>query len=307
MLLLSDGKFRFAEGQHRIQILSQHNTEGQSSSPIISPGSFGTVPSRRSHHDSSGSIDHHEGLSAVQSGNLLAGGDACEADNEFLGPASNTAFMKHIRQAIEGQPPDDRASKSQSNRINTDVCADPPNYVLPPRQLADSLVGHYWNFVHPLYPFLHKPSFREIYDALWTGQNLPDTGCTIMKIDEVTSACILNLVLALGCQYHHGQDVGTSSDTAEVFYKRARSYIRLNPTEPSDNTLQLVQAMLLMTQFLLGTGHTHKAWGIVGMAVRTCYQLGLHRAADSGPDNFPEPVQREVMRRVYHGALLLDR
>ncbi|KEF51141.1 uncharacterized protein A1O9_12755, partial [Exophiala aquamarina CBS 119918] len=238
---------------------------------------------------------------------LIARADACETNNEFLGPASNTAFMKHIRQVIEGHPLEDRASNSQSNRIDTHFSDGSPDYVLPPRQLADSLVDHYWNYVHPLYPFLHKQSFHETYEALWTGQKFPITTCTVMRTDEVTSVCILNLVLALGCQYHHEHGAGKARATAEVFYKRARSFLRLNPTEPSNNTLQLVQGMLLMTQFLMGTGHTHKAWGVVGMAVRTCYQLGLHRAADTGADTFPRPVQREIVRRVYHGALMLER
>lgn len=308
VLLLTGNGYRFPEAaRDRIQTWTQHHTKAQSSSPPISPVIFGDQLSREGYPRSSGSIDQKGSLASIHPGNLLAGGDACEADNEFLGPASNTAFMKHIRQVIEGQLVEDRVSDLQSNQIDTDLSAGSPDYVLPPRQLADSLVDHYWVFVHPLYPFLHKPSFCEIYDTLWTGQKLSNTGCTNMKIDEATSVCILNLVLALGCQYHHKHGVGTSIATAEVFYKRARSFLRLNPTEPRNNTLQLVQAMLLMTQFLMGTGHTHKAWGVVGMAVRICYQLGLHRNADSSPETFPKPVQREIVRRVYHGALMLER
>lgn len=215
--------------------------------------------------------------------------------------------MKHIRQAIEGRPLEDGRSDSQSNRVTTPISVSSPDYLLPPRQFADSLLNRYWDFVHPLYPFLHRSSFYEIYEALWTGQESPNTTCTIMRVDKATSVCILNLVLALGCQYHHEAGSEKSNATAEEFFKRARSLLRINPIEPSDNTLQLVQAMLLMTQFLMGTGHTHKAWGVVGMAVRTCIQLGLHRAADSGMAIFPKPIHREIVRRVYHGALMLER
>ena len=128
-----------------------------------------------------------------------------------------------------------------------------------------------------------------------------------MRVDKATSLCVLNLVLALGCQYHHGAGPDKPEATVEVFYKQARSLLRTDPIETSNNTLQLVQAMLLMTQLLLGTGQTQKAWGIVGMAVRTCYQLGLHRAASSDTDEFPKPMDREVIRAVYHGTLMLER
>jgi hypothetical protein len=262
---------------------------------------------REGHPTPLGSNDNTRSFCSTPIGNPLVDGNACEAENEFLGPGSNAEFMKHIRQAIEGHPLEDGASDSQSSRVITHISISSPDYVLPPRQFADSLLNRYWDFVHPLYPFLHKSRFYEVYEALWTGQESPNTTCTIMRVDEATSVCILNLVLALGCQYHHEAGAGRSNTTAEVFFKRARSLLRINPIESSDNTLQLVQAMLLMTQFLMGTGNTHKAWGVVGMAVRTCFQLGLHRTPDSGTGFFLKPIHREIVRRVYHGALMLER
>lgn len=231
----------------------------------------------------------------------------CEADNEFHGPASTTTFMKHIREIIEDGTPTNVASVSQLRQSTSHIPLRSPDHMLPPRQLADSLLGHYWEFVHPLYPFLHKPDFDGMYESLCTGREFPNNACKVMRVDKATSLCVLNLVFALGCQYHHESGPEKAEATAEVFYKQARSLLRTDPIETTNNTLQLVQAMLLMTQLLLGTGQTQRAWGIVGMAVRTCYQLGLHHAASSDTDEFPKPMDREIIRAVYHGTLMLER
>lgn len=237
----------------------------------------------------------------------LLGEDTCAADNEFQGPASTTAFMTGIRRIIEGRSHTDDVPVRQRIPTLSHAPVNHPDLVLPHRQLADSLLDNYWEFVHPLYPFLHKADFDLIYESLRIGQEPPTTACTIMRVDSATSLCLLNLTFALGCQYHRDTGAKTLDTSAEVFYQRARSLLRVDPIESSNNTLQLVQAMLLMAQLLVSIGHTQKAWGIIGMAVRTCYQLGLHHAATSDAIIFPKLEDRRTVRLVYHGTLMLER
>lgn len=141
----------------------------------------------------------------------------CEADNEFHGPASTTTFMKHIREIIEDGTPTNVASVSQLRQSTSHIPLRSPDHMLPPRQLADSLLGHYWEFVHPLYPFLHKPDFDGMYESLCTGREFPNNACKVMRVDKATSLCVLNLVFALGCQYHHESGPEKAEATAEVF------------------------------------------------------------------------------------------
>lgn len=38
---------------------------------------------------------------------------------------------------------------------------------IPPRNMADKLLEHYWEAVHPVARILHRPSFAQRYETLW--------------------------------------------------------------------------------------------------------------------------------------------
>jgi len=128
-----------------------------------------------------------------------------------------------------------------------------------------------------------------------------------MRLEEGTAVAILNLVLALGCQYQSRKEPGLPHTEAEVFFDRAHALIKFDPVETSNVSVPLLQLMLLMTQYLMGTGNTHKSWGIIGMAVRCCHQLGLHRNATYNETALHNPLDRNLAKRVYHGCLMLER
>lgn len=240
--------------------------------------------------------------------NAITGAATGELQNEgFHGTSSAASFMNSVRQAIEGQV---------STEFAGDIIYPSPTtipqmkrrleYVLPPRRASDELQGSYWQFVYPLYPFIDRGIFNQLYRSLWDGTSLPGSGSHLMRFDEAASVAILNLVLALGCQYRAQSEPGEAHDAAEVFFNRAHSLVRFDPTDTSLLTLQYVQLMLVMAQYLTGTGNTHKAWGIIGTAIRACHHLGLHRSATY--DKFSLNHQdKEFVRRIYHGCVLLER
>ncbi|KAK5053722.1 hypothetical protein LTR84_001683 [Exophiala bonariae] len=293
--------------QDEVQIPDHLDIGDQPAKPQISKAFKHTLLLPRNDPRPLRSLDHAVGSGSIPLGQTLSDGNTCAADNEFQGPASTTAFMLSIRRIIEGGPPVDDVSMAQRNSTSSHNPVNASHHLLPVRQLADTLVANYWEFVHPLYPFLHGPDFDIIYDCLWTGKEHPTTACTVMRVDPTTSLCVLNLIFALGCQYHRDIDAEIPATSTEIFYQRARSLFRVNPIESGQTTLQLVQAMLLMTQVLVSTGHNQKAWGVIGMAVRSCYQLGLHHVAGSATNIFPKLEDRETARVVYHGALTLER
>lgn len=44
--------------------------------------------------------------------------------------------------------------------------------VLPRRRQGDNFLLCYWEFIHPLFPVLHKPAFTRKYEALWVDSDM---------------------------------------------------------------------------------------------------------------------------------------
>ena len=135
--------------------------------------------------------------------NAITSAATGEHQNEgFHGTSSAASFLNTVRQAIEGKtstdfgtgviPASSRDAAPKNRRLE---------YLLPPRNLSDELQDGYWKFVYPLYPFIDRQTFDQIYGHLWAGNPLPGTSTSVARLDEAPSVATLNLVLALGCQY----------------------------------------------------------------------------------------------------------
>ena len=219
----------------------------------------------------------------------------------FFGGSSTLSFMEGIQAAITNSAnvspadtatPLDRPSvhprprRSQSARIPVN---DVDALVLPPRRTADHLVDLYFKYVHTLYPWLHEPSFRTAYEALWN---------TSSKEDDPLFYCILNLVLALGCQFSTLFE--SSIHSGDTFFNRAKTLLGFSIFDVG--TLQVVQALLLMGSYLQSTNRPNRCWNVLGMGIRVAQGLGLHIERKTG-----DVVERETRRRAWWGCVLMDR
>jgi Fungal specific transcription factor domain len=218
----------------------------------------------------------------------------------FFGGSSTLSFMEGIKAAISNSAnvspsdtatplvqltPHPRPRRSQSRIPVNDVDA----LVLPPRRTADHLVDLYFKYVHTLYPWLHEPSFRTAYEALWD---------TSAKEDDPLFYCILNLVLALGCQFSTLFE--SSIHSGDTFFNRAKTLLGFSIFDVG--TLQVVQALLLMGSYLQSTNRPNRCWNVLGMGIRVAQGLGLHIERKTG-----DVVERETQRRAWWGCVLMDR
>ena len=190
---------------------------------------------------------------------------------------SNTSLTVHLR-----------PRRSQSARIPIN---DVDALVLPPRRTADHLVGLYFKYVHTLYPWLHEPSFRAQYEGLW----MAPRG---INEDDPLFYCLLNLVLALGCQFSTLFE--SSIHSGDTFFNRAKTLLGFSIFDVG--TLQVVQALLLMGSYLQSTNRPNRCWNVLGMGIRVAQGLGLHIERSSG-----DLVERETRRRAWWGCVLMDR
>lgn len=182
---------------------------------------------------------------------------------------------------VEGQfslPPGTRYVLAQRKAlcIFTDRHARHTN-LLPDQRTARVLVDAFFINTHGLLQIFERNQFLERLDTCYS-----DPLCT-----EPTWLCILNLVFAIGLTMATPLSGSSEAliveklrsehlDRAEVFYLNAK-----NLSDPmtgfEDQDFWSVQALLLMSVYMLAKSKRNTAFALLGMATRSAQALGLHR------------------------------
>ncbi|CAI6100897.1 unnamed protein product [Clonostachys chloroleuca] len=223
---------------------------------------------------------------------------------EYFGSSSAGSFATQIKKAIDARlghgvsvPPNQApplptykgATPTPQNTI-TDAYK-----VLPTRRQADHLLGVYWLYVDPLYPFLDKARWEKSYRAIFDG--------VATAIDEQIFLASLNVIFALSSQLIESQDPDQREESSRVYFDRAQGLLPLNTWEPA--SIELLQYLLLTSQYLQSTERPHQTWMVVGSAVRIAQGIGLHLSETSAEHS--DPKERELLRRIWYGCVLMDR
>ncbi|KAL2216905.1 fungal-specific transcription factor domain-containing protein [Thermoascus aurantiacus ATCC 26904] len=241
-----------------------------------------------------------------------------EEDCGFFGPSSNIAFMRHISRAIargnsrnpcvpsvspherlgggmmsvsRSQPAPDTNGRRRSGNVSDGVNI----YALPPESRTWSLIRQYFLKTGQLLPFIHEQSFCETYFQ--------------MKRDNFTKVRrtwlgLLNIILAIATSLSIEGDMPAEKriEESDIYYQRANG---LCGRESMRNTsLEMVQYLLILGQYLQGTQKSVQAWNVHGLAITAAFQLGLH--SPEANQGFP-PLEREIRKRTWFGCIILDR
>lgn len=176
----------------------------------------------------------------------------------------------------------------KSQRAPTWPC--PPTPDLPPRHLADALVGRYLETIEAMYRVLHVPSFKRDYEAIWAKPGTqPETYFLVQ----------LKLVLALGA-VTYDPDFSLRTEATRWIYE-AQTYLS-EPVFKSRLRIQTVQTrILLLLAMEIVDVSGDSVWISVGSLVRTAITMGLHR----DPRHLPEmtPLAAEMRRRLWNTIL----
>jgi hypothetical protein len=220
---------------------------------------------------------------------------------EFFGSSSAGSFTAQIKAAVAsrlGQAQPKRSSCIGAGNVNAPrrlPARNIANNVLPARRQADHLMYVYWVYVDPLYPFLDRRKWDQNYANLFSG--------TPLDTDEAIFVATLNVIFALSTQLVESMEPESRDETSDVYIKRAKDLLDLAFWDTV--SVELVQYLLLLSQYLQSTSQPHQTWMIVGSAVRVAQSLGLHLPETSAGQ--PTPGQRELLRRIWHGCVLMDR
>lgn len=234
-------------------------------------------------------------MGAVDEGRLSQG---------FFGSSSAAGFMRQIKTAVDKRvsSPGERLSDPDiafrssllSERTARSRSAI-PDYVLPPRRIADSLMNVYWDYVFPLYPFVDSAHMKAEYAKIWQGDTL--------QYDENMMMCTFNVIFALASQLADFIPPEEREASANTYFARAKGLFQFNLWDTG--SAGLIQCLLLMAQYLQSTDSAHQCWIVTGLAIRNAQSLGLH---------LPQTIARirgfheqQLARKIWHGCVLMDR
>lgn len=183
--------------------------------------------------------------------------------------------------------------------INTD---------LPPKHVAIELCKNAIDDCCALQRPLHRPTFFRRLDSIY--QTDPDNYTN----DHVKFLPLLYAVLAVGSLF--GAIEGDSGEPDAKFYKTAiaQGYQYFNTAKAMMDVTETrdivsIQTVIFMILFLQGTAKLATCYAYIGVALRACCRLGMHRRLDA-KFNLIEQEERKrafwLVRKfdIYIGAML---
>ncbi|RDA86784.1 hypothetical protein CP532_6358 [Ophiocordyceps camponoti-leonardi (nom. inval.)] len=170
--------------------------------------------------------------------------------------------------------------------------------VLPEKAQADILLARYFECVDPVYPMIYRQTFYAEYEHFWQPAS---------RQREETDAAFVGLVfvmLALGTQFVTSTSAKERKQTAEFYASASNQALRLS-SYLSTASLCSIQAMVLITYFLINDNHASDGWAFAGILIRQSYAMGLHRDPNIVTPN-ASPFEKQQRRKVWQAVLLQD-
>lgn len=237
---------------------------------------------------------------------------------EYYGQSSVVSLMQEVSQSPQAtRPISSRTYRSSETTAGVGRGSSKPDTTdtllqarlcLPPRRLAEKLLGVYFRSVHIFYPWVHSPSFHKIVDRLWLGdenvcdltENAPDIGLGGAKCSHAVFYCALNAMLAMGSEF---SDLPSEEKEAvsSTFGERMKELLHVGIFD--GGSIAHIQALLIAGHYLSCTQYPTQTWNVVGMAGRMALGLGLH---DGNCPAKTTILETEIRRRVWHGCLQMD-
>ncbi|KAI4528611.1 hypothetical protein K525DRAFT_148198, partial [Schizophyllum commune Loenen D] len=200
----------------------------------------------------------------------------------LLGKATPGSFDAHIRRARFWQ-----LEPWELDRLEGD---DRVDFDFPEPDLLNHLVDQYLTRAHCVVPIVHRPTFLR---NLREGLHHRDRGF----------ACAILAICAVASRY--SQDPRVLLEGGDRLSAGWRWFSQIQRL-PSPNlfrlaTLHEVQCYAICVTYLVGTSTPQAAWNLMGMAIRMCVQLGIHRKTGQ-----PRSVESESWKRVFWSLIAMD-
>ncbi|KAH7259407.1 fungal-specific transcription factor domain-containing protein [Fusarium redolens] len=226
-------------------------------------------PDFDSQNDEAGAMDGMATLNSLDAG--------------YLGSSSGANLLQEIASMLPelaaSNSPANSHGKSPSRTHKSKASLDPPN--LANESLTSYLIDAYFLFYNVSYPILHERSFR---------QKLAARG---MRRGKSSWNIIYYLVLAIG----HWISTSDKHHAGSRFYTAARNSLSIHMLE--SGSLETVQALLLMGNYLQKMDKPNTGYQFIGIAYKMALGLGMHRETPNLEDNIGLERRRQLFWVVY--------
>lgn len=147
-----------------------------------------------------------------------------------------------------------------------------------------------------MYPYIHEGTLWKRY------REMKRASPSEWKQEKIWPG-LLNMILAQATATRvDGSDFEARTVSGEKYYRRA---VALCGGEIMRGTsIEMLQILLIMAQYLQSTRRSIKTWNLHGLAVKRAFQLGLY--SQHTLDRFP-PLEKETRTRVWYACVMLDR
>ncbi|KAH6976735.1 fungal-specific transcription factor domain-containing protein [Ilyonectria destructans] len=178
-------------------------------------------------------------------------------------------------------------------------------HMLPEKKAADVLVQFFFTNTNGLIDILDRREFKQSLNSCYSSP------LTVKSSD----LCLMYLVLSIGLTmaapapdspeheivtHLRSQPV----DQAEVFFRNAKGLG--DPVSGfEDGDFWSIQALCLMSVYMLAVSKRNAAYAYLGMAVRSAYALGLHRAPETAMIFRNDQLAQR--RNLWRSLFVLDR
>lgn len=213
-------------------------------------------------------------------GTALNDGMAALIDKHgYMGPASGAALLRMAHDNSGDNNPDDPSQHPSA--VNT-----PP--ILPALYTLAQLepfIDSYFATYHVSYPIVHEPTFRAQFMEI------------IPRPNGQSWQVLLYIISAIGC--FAASEVASEADVG--LFAAAKQRMNIDMLETGN--LTLVQALVLISNYVQKRNRPNSGYNYMGLAKRMAWGLALHK-------EFPawktQPFKLELRRRVWWTLYIFD-
>lgn len=173
----------------------------------------------------------------------------------------------------------------------------------PPLNLAKDLMIMYFKVWHPLFPFLHGPTFLQAMQSLYSSSSSPKPSAAEPPLDHHRSSCWTTI---LQCVFNLGSLLRPELPLSPACKIQSPASISsLLGSLSSCHDIMSLQALLAAQVYLVAIMSLRPASTVGGCVLRCMFHAGLHRC----PFRYRElsSHDRQLRKRIFWCAYAIDR
>lgn len=234
----------------------------------------------------------------------------------FYGQSSSAGNLSNLRSQLNSFA-GPKGLKQQEQTSSTPVSTQDQSVrdgarkdgaMLPGKSESFSILHIMFDDLISMYPLLHPPTFYSRYESLWDTKG-------VFRIDVANGDTFTagEIGLLYACMAASGRTLDYSQQSPQCkdditgathrWYLAAKTLL-VDQGLDSIADLESIQAMVMLSLYYLHVENEDAAYKIVGLAIRSAYEIGLHLASR---ERDLSGAQIEFRRRTWWCLYLVDR